>query len=136
MTAGKQVTGGTGSSIWTRIAGRVGSGAATPKLRSSVRQIRFDRNVSLSDRDTGRTFELSEDEVHWVEQFDGTCSVSELIVADLGRRGRFAPAPLLDLLDRLGQADLLDAPNVSLYRKLDERFRGRIADLGATPRFR
>ena len=106
-------------SLWGRLGERFGLVALRPKLHADVRVRRVDDEIELVQLSSGRVVSLSETDVRLVRQFDGSLTISEMIVSELGTERRLMIQPVLELIDRVVRAEMLDNFPPNMFRQIE-----------------
>lgn len=111
-------TAGPDRGLWSRLEDRFGLVSLRPRLADDVRVRRIGEEWELMQVSTRLVMPLAAEDVPIVERFDGSRTVAELIVEQMGSAGHLSVAPVLSLVDRLVRAELLANYPPDLYRQL------------------
>lgn len=106
-------------SFWHRLGEQFGLVALRPKLARDVRVRREGDSIDLEQVSTGRSIPIGDEDVRLLRQFDGTRTIAEMIVQSIGEERRLTIQPLLELVDRVVRAEMLDNFPPNMFRQLD-----------------
>lgn len=105
--------------MWSRLDEMFVIVAVRPKLASDVKVKKSNDSLELIHLSSGRTLDIDEDELRIVKQFDGKKTIYEIIVADLGQERKFNIDIVLQLVDRVVRANMLESFPPSMFRQIE-----------------
>jgi CRP-like cAMP-binding protein len=105
--------------IWGQLGAKLGLVSLRPKLAHDVRVRKIEDEYELVQLSTGRVIGLGDSDVRLVRQFDGTNTIAEMVAAELGVERKLAIQPVLELIDRVVRAEMLDNFPPNMFRQLD-----------------
>jgi CRP-like cAMP-binding protein len=112
-------------SLWYRLGNRFGLVSLRPRLVDDAKVEKREDTLMLVCRSRDSELELSAAEARLIPDFDGTKTISEMVLAELGQQGRLEIEPILNLVDRVMRAEMLENFPPNMFRQLDAHLEQR-----------